>query len=92
MQFLLWASYTHNYLHYSATHLTPFQCVLGYQMPLFPWDALPTGMPAVDEWFKRTEQVWESVINVLKKWLKGTSTLLTVTEGKLPNTTQVTEV
>lgn len=33
---------------HSATQLTPFQCVLRYQPPLFPWNANPIDSPAVD--------------------------------------------
>lgn len=42
---------------HSATKLTPFQCILGYQPPLYPWNANSTESPAVDEWFRWSE--WE---------------------------------
>ncbi|XP_053085256.1 tyrosine-protein phosphatase non-receptor type 5 isoform X3 [Pangasianodon hypophthalmus] len=35
------------------------KCVLGHQTPLFPWNTSPSIFPAVDDWFKRSEQVWE---------------------------------
>ncbi|KAK3575646.1 hypothetical protein QTP86_031604 [Hemibagrus guttatus] len=47
-QFLGWAEYAQNSLRQSTTGLTPFQCVLGYQPPLFPWDGEPSDVPAVD--------------------------------------------
>ncbi|KAK3526593.1 hypothetical protein QTP70_030729 [Hemibagrus guttatus] len=47
-QFLGWAEYAQNSLRQPTTGLTPFQCVLGYQPPLFPWDGEPSDVPAVD--------------------------------------------
>lgn len=58
-QFLPWAEYAQNSLRHSATQLTPFQYVWGYQPPWFPWNANPTNSPAVGEWFRRSEEVWE---------------------------------
>ncbi|KAK3539560.1 hypothetical protein QTP70_010231, partial [Hemibagrus guttatus] len=59
-QFLGWAEYAQNSLHQPTTGLTPFQCVLGYQPPLFPWDGEPSDVPAVDYWFRESERVWDS--------------------------------
>ena len=33
---LLWVEYSHNTLTSSATGLSPFQCIYGYQPPVFP--------------------------------------------------------
>ncbi len=43
-----------------TTGLTPFQCILGYQPPLFPWTGEPSEVPAVDHWFRASERVWDS--------------------------------
>ncbi|KAK3571035.1 hypothetical protein QTP86_001287 [Hemibagrus guttatus] len=59
-QFLGWAKYAQNSLRQPTTGLTPFQCVLGYQPPLFPWDGEPSDVPAVDYWFQESERVWDS--------------------------------
>ncbi|KAL0181849.1 hypothetical protein M9458_021224 [Cirrhinus mrigala] len=45
---------------YTSTGLTPFQCVLGFQPPLFPWSGEPSSVPVVDEWIRRSERVWDS--------------------------------
>uniref|UniRef100_A0A8C1X240 Gypsy retrotransposon integrase-like protein 1 n=1 Tax=Cyprinus carpio TaxID=7962 RepID=A0A8C1X240_CYPCA len=59
-QYLPWAEYAQNSLQQSTTGLTPFQCVLGYQPPLFPWSGEPSEVPAVDHWFRQSERVWDS--------------------------------
>ncbi len=57
-QFLGWAEYAQNSLRQPSTGLTPFQCVLGFQPPLFPWSGEPSDVPAVDYWFRESEKVW----------------------------------
>ncbi len=59
-EFLPWVEYAQNSLTHSSTGLTPFQCVLGFQPPLFPWSGEPSSVPAVDEWIQRSERVWDS--------------------------------
>lgn len=38
--------------------MTPFQCILGFQPPLFPWSGEPTDVPAVNDWLHRSEETW----------------------------------
>ncbi len=59
-RFLPWAEYAQNSLRQDTTGLTPFQCVLGYQPPLFPWTGEPSEVPALDYWFRASERVWDS--------------------------------
>ncbi|KAL0163603.1 hypothetical protein M9458_039356, partial [Cirrhinus mrigala] len=66
-RFLLWAEYAQNSLRQDTTGLTPFQCVLGYQPPLFPWTEEPSNVPAVDHWFRESERVWDSAHHHLQR-------------------------
>ncbi|KAI2643996.1 Transposon Tf2-6 polyprotein [Labeo rohita] len=46
--------------YHPQSSLTPFQCVLGFQPPMFPWSGEPSSVPAVDNLIKRSERVWDS--------------------------------
>ncbi len=59
-RYLLWAEYAQNSLRKPATGLTPFQCLLGFQPPLFPWSGEPSDLPAVDGWLRRSEETWNT--------------------------------
>ncbi|KAL0175451.1 hypothetical protein M9458_027781, partial [Cirrhinus mrigala] len=57
-RFLLWAEYAQNSIRKPSTNLTPFQCILGFQPPLFPWSGEPSDLPAVNSWFQQSEATW----------------------------------
>uniref|UniRef100_A0A8C2EGQ3 Gypsy retrotransposon integrase-like protein 1 n=1 Tax=Cyprinus carpio TaxID=7962 RepID=A0A8C2EGQ3_CYPCA len=59
-RYLVWAEYAQNSLVKPATGLTPFQCVLGFQPPLFLWAGEPSDLPAVDSWLHRSEATWNA--------------------------------
>lgn len=69
-EYLLWAEYAQNSLTHTFTGQTPFQCVLSYEPPLFPWSGEPSDDPAVDNWMNRRQNVWESTqcIQVNHSW------------------------
>ncbi|KAI2660027.1 Transposon Tf2-6 polyprotein [Labeo rohita] len=51
-RYLFWAEYAQNSLHKPSTNLTPFQCVLGFQPPMFPWSGEPSELPAINSWLQ----------------------------------------
>ncbi|XP_048053127.1 5-hydroxyisourate hydrolase isoform X1 [Megalobrama amblycephala] len=84
-QFLGWAEYAQNSLRQSITGLTPFQCVLGYQPPLFPWDGEPSDVPAVDYWFRESERVWDSAHLQLQRALRRRRMTADLRRSQAPN-------
>lgn len=50
----MWAEYAQK----ETTGLTPFQCIVGYKPPLFPWSGEPTNVPAIMDWLTQSEEVW----------------------------------
>ncbi|KAK3541283.1 hypothetical protein QTP86_019415 [Hemibagrus guttatus] len=83
-QFLGWAEYGQNSLRQSTTGLTPFQCVLGYQPPLFPWDGEPSDIPAVDYWFRESERVWGEAHRQLQRALRRRRTTADLRRSQTP--------
>ncbi|KAL7889558.1 hypothetical protein AOLI_G00018160 [Acnodon oligacanthus] len=59
-----------NSINSSATGMTPFQCMLGYQPPLAPWTGKTTNVPTVNEWMRRSEQVWEESHQQIERVLR----------------------
>ncbi|KAL0150648.1 hypothetical protein M9458_054065, partial [Cirrhinus mrigala] len=72
-QYVIWAEYAQNSLRKPATGLTPFQCILGYQPPLFPWSGEPTNLPAVDHWLRRSEETWNMAHVHLRRAVRRTT-------------------
>ncbi len=66
-RFLPWAEYAQTSLRQNSTGLTPFQCMLGYQPPLFSWSGELSKVPAVDYWFRERERVWDSAHTQLQR-------------------------
>ncbi|KAI2652428.1 Transposon Tf2-8 polyprotein [Labeo rohita] len=66
-QFLGWAEYAQNSLRQPSTGLTSFQCVLGFQPPLFLCNGEPSDVPALDYWFRESERVWDAAHHYLQR-------------------------
>lgn len=48
-----------------ASHITPFQCILGYSKSLFPCHAKPCDILQVEQWYQGAKKVWHSVRQTL---------------------------
>ncbi|KAK3570544.1 hypothetical protein QTP86_022080 [Hemibagrus guttatus] len=83
-QFLGWAEYAQNSLRQPTTGLTPFQCMLSYQPPLFPWNGEPSDVPAVDYWFFESERVWDSAHLQLQRALRRRRTTADLRRSQAP--------
>uniref|UniRef100_A0A3P9M8J2 Integrase catalytic domain-containing protein n=1 Tax=Oryzias latipes TaxID=8090 RepID=A0A3P9M8J2_ORYLA len=53
-----WVEYSHNSLVSSATGLSPFECSLGFQPPLFPAQEEEVAVPSVQAHIRRCRRVW----------------------------------
>ncbi|KAL0173534.1 hypothetical protein M9458_029502, partial [Cirrhinus mrigala] len=84
-RFLLWAEYAQNSLHQDTTGMTPFQCVLGYQPPLFPWTEELSNFPAVDYWFRESERVWDSAHHHLQRAVRQHKHFADIRRRPAPN-------
>ncbi|KAL0151606.1 hypothetical protein M9458_053089 [Cirrhinus mrigala] len=65
--YIVWAEYAQNSLKKPSTQLTPFQCILGFQPPLFPWSGETTNLPTVDSWLRRSEATWDATHASLRR-------------------------
>lgn len=57
-QQLPWVEYAHNSLPVSATGLSPFQCSLGYQPPVFPSLESESAVPSAHAFVQRCRRTW----------------------------------
>ncbi|KAG1933640.1 retrotransposable element [Pimephales promelas] len=64
---LSWAEYALNSAPSSATGLSPFQCCLGYQPPLFSSQETESQVPSVQAFIQRAKRTWREVRSALVK-------------------------
>ncbi len=57
-------------MHQTTTGLTPFQCFLGFQPPLFLWSGEPSEVPSVNYWFRESERVWNDAHRHLQQAIR----------------------
>lgn len=54
-----WVEYAHNSLTSSASGMSPFECSLGYQPPLFPAQEREVSVPSVQLHIRRCRRIWK---------------------------------
>ena len=59
-KFLPWVEYSLNTMESSATGMSPFQCSLGYQPPLFPQQELEVAVPSTRAHLRRCRRIWKT--------------------------------
>ena len=62
---LTWVEYAHNSLRTAATELTPFQCVFGYQPPLFSETEKEVTVPSAHAMVRRCHRIWAAARRAL---------------------------
>uniref|UniRef100_A0A8P4GTJ9 Gypsy retrotransposon integrase-like protein 1 n=1 Tax=Dicentrarchus labrax TaxID=13489 RepID=A0A8P4GTJ9_DICLA len=62
---LTWVEYAHNSLPTAATGLTPFQCVFGYQPPLFPETEKEVIILSAHTMVRHCHRIWTAARRVL---------------------------
>ena len=55
---LSWVEYSHNSLPSSSTGMSPFECALGYQPPLFPEQEKEVEVPSAQDFVRRCRRTW----------------------------------
>ncbi|KAL0152355.1 hypothetical protein M9458_052078 [Cirrhinus mrigala] len=69
-RYLTWAEYAQNSLVKPATGITQFQCILGYQPPMFLWSGEPSNLPSVTDWLHRSEETWDQAYTHLSRAIR----------------------
>ncbi|XP_057714608.1 uncharacterized protein lrfn5a isoform X1 [Corythoichthys intestinalis] len=62
---LVWVEYAHNTLPTSATGMSPFKCVHGYDPPLFSAQEREVSVPSAHALVRRSRRIWEAARQAL---------------------------
>ena len=62
---LSWIECAHNFMSCAATGMSPFECSLGYQPPLFPSQEDDISVPSVQHHLRRCRRVWKGARTAL---------------------------
>lgn len=64
-QQLPWAKYSINFLISSSSGLSPFDCCLGYQPPLFPAQEMEVRVPSAQAFIRHCRRTWRRACSAL---------------------------
>ena len=64
---LPWVEYSINSLPSASSGLSPFECCLGYQPPLFPAQEVEVSMPSAQAFVRCCRQTWRSTRTALQR-------------------------
>jgi len=64
-RYLHWVEYSLNTMESSATGMSPFQCCLGYQPPLFPQQELEVAVSSTRAHLRRCRRFWKAARTAL---------------------------
>ncbi|KAK1793406.1 hypothetical protein P4O66_011786, partial [Electrophorus voltai] len=82
--YLPWVEYAQTSLWHVAAGLTPFECVLGFQPLLYPWNPPISDQLAVEMWCQRSEQMWEEAHQKLRKAIANYKRKVDRRRGDIP--------
>lgn len=66
-QQLSWIEYAHNSLPMAATGMSPFQCSIGFQPPLFPSQEHDAAVPSASAFVHRCRRTWKMAEKALAR-------------------------
>ncbi|KAI7809155.1 hypothetical protein IRJ41_000814, partial [Triplophysa rosa] len=69
---LSWVEYAHNSLQSSASGMSPFECSLGYNPPLFPSQEPDAAVPSALAFVQRCRRTWRKARGVLARTMRRT--------------------
>ncbi len=88
-QHLSWVEYAHNSLPVSSTGLSPFECSLGYQPPIFPSLETEVAVPSAHAFVQRCRRTWRRAVRLSSEWERALRLRPIATGLSLPYTSLV---
>ncbi len=91
-QHLSWVEYAHNSLPVSSTGLSPFECSVGYQPPIFPSLESEVAVPSAHAFVQGAVTLGEEPVRLSSEWERALRLRPIATGRSLPYTSLVKRV